>query len=110
MGEYSAARRLTILLKNGVDIKKSVDAVIDSCGVLKNLREAIFDYRHPSVAGQSWGAGDDALHLRDASFRRGVEYLERYLKLIVFASWLNALSTGELGYASFQQWYIEHLR
>jgi len=106
MGEYSAARRLTVLLKNGVDIKKSVDAVIDSCGVLKNLREAIFDYRHPSVAGQSWGAGDDALHLRDASFRRGVEYLERYLKLIVFASWLNALSTGELGYASFQQWYI----
>jgi hypothetical protein len=106
MGEYNAARRLTVLLKNGMGIKSSVDMVVDSCGALKNLREAIFDYRHPSVAGQSWGDGDDALHLRDASFRRGVEYLERYLKLIVFASWLNSRGSGALGAESFQGWYL----
>ena len=106
MGEYSAARRLTVLLKNGMEIKSSVDMVIDSCGALKNLREAIFDYRQPSVAGQSWGDGDDALHLRDASFRRGIEYLERYLKLIVFAAWLNSRGSGALGAESFQGWYL----
>lgn len=46
-GEYVGVRRFTRTLERGVEAKAEVDAVIDACGLLVNLRTAIMRYRKP---------------------------------------------------------------
>ena len=42
-----AVRRFTRILERGIDAKQTVDALIDRCGSLVNLRAAIMRYRKP---------------------------------------------------------------
>lgn len=46
-GEYVGVRRFTRTLEKGVEAKAEVDAVLDACGTLVNLRTAIMRYRKP---------------------------------------------------------------
>ena len=46
-GDYVAVRRFTRILERGIDAKQTVDALINRCGSLVNLRAAIMRYRKP---------------------------------------------------------------
>lgn len=46
-GDYIGTRRFTRTLERGPEAKAEVDAVVDACGVLINLRTAIMRYRKP---------------------------------------------------------------
>jgi len=46
-GEYVGVRKFTRTLEMGLEAKAEVDAVIDACGLLVNLRTAIVRYRKP---------------------------------------------------------------
>lgn len=46
-GDYVAVRRFVRILERGDDAKGVLDAVVDQCGSLINLRTAIMRYRKP---------------------------------------------------------------
>ena len=46
-GEYVGVRRFTRTLERGGDAKAVVDALVDRCGALLNLRTEILLYRRP---------------------------------------------------------------
>lgn len=81
-GEYPVIRSLTRVLKGGVESKRQVDKVIDTCSAMQNLREAILGYRN-SIQRQA----DEKK--REAALSLFVEYLERYYFLICFAVYIR---------------------
>ena len=70
-GNYKLIHQLLPALEHGKRAKRLVDAAIDQCAHVQNLREAIYAYK---LAG---GGGD-----------RGLNYLLRYFFLIVFTEYL----------------------
>jgi protein-tyrosine phosphatase len=104
-GNYAVIYKLQRLLYHGDESKSVSDLVIDACGKLKNLRKAVFAYRKPRKKwGHSWGKGDESLQGRHAAFKKGIEYLERYFTIIVFASWLDS-DAYHNGVGSFYEWF-----
>eukprot|EP00899_Mesostigma_viride_P028287 jgi/Mesvir1/8643/Mv02588-RA.1 len=83
-GEFSAVRRLTRTLQAGPEMKRLVDAVVDKCDEMQNLREAITDY------WQELGKPVMEDRERWPELNRAVEYLERYCMLISFAAYLHS--------------------
>lgn len=85
-GEYVGMRRFTRTLERGSEAKSEVDAVVDACGVLINLRTSIMRYRKPKSVGKFFRPEIQARH---SAFQRGSAYLERYCMLVVFAVYLQ---------------------
>lgn len=83
MDDIPIVRKITRLLENGVESREALDAVIDRCAAMQNLRKAVLHYR------KSFNQQNLEHHTRRAALSRGVEYLERYFMLIALASYLG---------------------
>lgn len=93
-GWYKSIIDLLQLLEHGVDAKKLVDSCIDSCMHIQNLRTAIYDYR------LNFGKKD----------HRSVNYLMRYMFLIIFTNFLleqPRLKSEKPGVNDFSRWIYE---
>lgn len=77
-------RKITRLFDNGVECREALDAVIDCCAALQNIRQAVLRYR--KVFNQQHIEPRE----RRVALNRGAEYLERYFMLIAFASYLGS--------------------
>lgn len=79
---YQIVNSLLRVIKNGLEIKRTVDDVIDRCGAFLNLREII-----ESEHIQSENENDESkkiLHIK-----RGISALQRYFVLLCFQAYLN---------------------
>ncbi|XP_068662565.1 uncharacterized protein [Aristolochia californica] len=77
-------RKVTRLFDNGVECREALDAVIDRCSAMQNIREAVLHYR--KVFNQQHVEP----RVRRVALNRGAEYLERYFRLIAFAAYLGS--------------------
>lgn len=77
-------RKITRLFDNGAECRKVLDAVIDRCSALQNIRQAVLQYR--KVFNQQHAEP----RVRKMALHRGAEYLERYFRLIAFAAYLGS--------------------
>ncbi|KAJ4969553.1 hypothetical protein NE237_016254 [Protea cynaroides] len=77
-------RKITRLFDNGVECREALDAIIDRCSALQNIRQAVLHYR--KVFNQQHVEP----RVRRVALNRGAEYLERYLRLIAFAAYLGS--------------------
>ncbi|ONK62990.1 uncharacterized protein A4U43_C07F10250 [Asparagus officinalis] len=77
-------RKITRLFDNGVECREVLDAIIDRCSALQNIREAVLHYR--KVFNQQHMEP----RVRRVALNRGAEYLERYVRLIAFAAYLGS--------------------
>ncbi|GLC33893.1 hypothetical protein PLESTM_000131000, partial [Pleodorina starrii] len=84
-GMYDVVRSLLRVLENGTEGKAVLDAVIDSCSQMQNLREAIGSYRSRFLK-------EMRERQRASLMAVCLEYLERYYMLIAFASYLYSPS------------------
>eukprot|EP01018_Ginkgo_biloba_P008621 Gb_04877 [translate_table: standard] len=77
-------RKITRLFDNGVECREALDAIIDCCASLQNIRQAVLKYRkvfnHQHLEPR----------VRRVALNRGAEYLERYFMLIAFAAYLGS--------------------
>lgn len=76
--------KITRLFENGAECREALDAVIDRCSALQNIRKAVLQYR--KVFNQQHVEP----RVRSAALNRGAEYLERYFRLIAFAAYLGS--------------------
>ncbi|EFN52818.1 hypothetical protein CHLNCDRAFT_26452 [Chlorella variabilis] len=84
-GKFGVIRSLLRALDGGAAAKAVLDAAIDACSAMQNLREAIASYR-----GRMFYEANDAR--RQSLLQAAVvclEYLERYFTLICFASYIS---------------------
>lgn len=76
--------KITRLFDNGVECREALDAIIDRCSALQNIRQAVLKYR--KVFNQQHVEP----RVRRVALNRGAEYLERYFRLIAFAAYLGS--------------------
>ncbi|XP_057718159.1 uncharacterized protein LOC130932763 [Arachis stenosperma] len=76
--------KITTLFENGVECREALDAIIDRCSALQNIRQAVLKYR--KVFNQQHVEP----RVRRVALNRGAEYLERYFRLIAFAAYLGS--------------------
>lgn len=76
--------KITRLFDNGLECREALDAVIDRCSALQNIRQAVLQYR--KVVNQQHVEP----RVRRVALNRGAEYLERYFRLIAFAAYLGS--------------------
>lgn len=76
--------KITRLFDNGVECREALDAIIDRCSALQNIRQAVLQYR--KVFNQQHAEP----RVRRVALNRGAEYLERYFRLIAFAAYLGS--------------------
>ncbi|MBA0708592.1 hypothetical protein Golax_023695, partial [Gossypium laxum] len=76
--------KITRLFDNGVECREVLDAIIDRCSALQNIRQAVLHYR--KVFNQQ----HIEPRVRRVALNRGAEYLERYFRLIAFAAYLGS--------------------
>jgi hypothetical protein len=84
MDDIPIVRKITRLLENGAECRQALDAVIDHCAAMQNLRQAVLHYR------RAFNQQNLEHHARRAALNRGIEYLERYMMLIAFAAYLGS--------------------
>lgn len=77
-------RKITRMFDNGVECREVLDAVIDKCSVLQNIREAVLHYRRQLKQQHV------EPRVKRFVLNRGAEYLERYLRLIAFSAYLGS--------------------
>lgn len=92
-GEYKIITKVASVLEHGKKAKRLLDAAIDRCSHVQNLRTAIYDFKLQEGGG------------------RGLNYLLRYFFLVVFAEYLVELHANngspELEGSSFVAWLNE---
>ncbi|XP_061354056.1 uncharacterized protein LOC133298743 isoform X2 [Gastrolobium bilobum] len=76
--------KITAFFDNGVECREALDAIIDRCSALQNIRQAVLQYR--KVFNQQHVEP----RVRRVALNRGAEYLERYFRLIAFAAYLGS--------------------
>ncbi|XP_071715447.1 uncharacterized protein [Rutidosis leptorrhynchoides] len=76
--------KITRFLDNGVECREALDAVIDRCSALQNIRQAVLKYR------KLFNQQHHEPRERRVALNRGAEYLERYFRLIAFAAYLGS--------------------
>lgn len=76
--------KITRFFDNGVECREALDAVIDRCSALQNIRQAVLQYR--KLFNQQHVEPRE----RRVALNRGAEYLERYFRLIAFAAYLGS--------------------
>ncbi|KAI8638964.1 inositol hexakisphosphate-domain-containing protein [Parasitella parasitica] len=82
---YQIINSLLRAIKNGLEIKHTVDDAIDKCGAFLNLREMI-----ESEHIKSEHEDDEAK--KKAHVKRGIEALHRYFVLLCFEAYLDSTS------------------
>jgi len=99
-GEYQTILRLVRLLENGVQQKETIDACIDLCSHMQNLREAIQGYVDIIRTKK-----DNARAVARAEVA-GHNYLVRYFFLIAFNSYLHEYLASDTAaeMESFKHW------
>ncbi|WIA11258.1 hypothetical protein OEZ85_011384 [Tetradesmus obliquus] len=98
-GGYVGVRRVVRLLEHGDSAKRLVDAVIDGCAQMLNLRVAIMRFRRPKHQYHNHKSEVAARHF---AYRRGSAYLERYCLLVALGAYLQAEGLGSA--TSFEAW------
>ncbi|KAF3633899.1 putative glucose-1-phosphate adenylyltransferase large subunit 2, chloroplastic-like [Capsicum annuum] len=76
--------KITRLFDNGVECREALDAIIDRCSALQNIRQAVLQYR------KLFNQQHNEPRERRVALNRGAEYLERYFRLIAFAAYLGS--------------------
>ncbi|KAI9099076.1 hypothetical protein K1719_024843 [Acacia pycnantha] len=76
--------KITALFDNGVESREALDAVIDRCSALQNIRQAVLQY------GKVFNQQHVEHRVRRVALNRGAEYLERYFRLIAFAAYIGS--------------------
>ncbi|KAD4584542.1 hypothetical protein E3N88_22143 [Mikania micrantha] len=76
--------KITSFFDNGVECREALDAVIDKCSALQNIRQAVLQYR------KLFNQQHDEPRERRVALNRGAEYLERYFRLIAFSAYLGS--------------------
>ncbi|CAO2826691.1 unnamed protein product [Amaranthus hypochondriacus] len=76
--------KITRLFENGVECREALDAVIDRCSALQNIRDAVLRYR------ELFNRQRVEPRVRRVALNRGAEYLERYFRLIAFSAYLGS--------------------
>lgn len=76
--------KITRLFDNGVECREALDAIIDRCSALQNIRQAVLQYR------KFFNQQHVEPRERRVALNRGAEYLERYFRLIAFAAYLGS--------------------
>lgn len=95
--------KITRLFDNGMECREALDAIIDRCSALQNIRQAVLQYR--KVFNQHVEP-----RVRRVALNRGAEYLERYFRLIAFAAYLGSeafdgiCGQGECRGMTFKNW------
>lgn len=100
--QYVGARRLTRELANGAGVLPWLDAAVDACSHMINLRTVVGVYR--AVSAQLYERRTEVLKLRHA-FSRDIVALARYCLLITYAAYLDrhsALPAAE--WPKFSDW------
>ncbi|CAO0803096.1 unnamed protein product [Mucor circinelloides] len=82
---YQIINSLLRVIKNGLEVKHTVDDVIDTCGAFLNLREMI-ESEHIKSDNQ-----DDEVK-KKAHIKRGIAALQRYFVLLCFEAYLDSTS------------------
>ncbi|OVA13484.1 hypothetical protein BVC80_379g10 [Macleaya cordata] len=77
-------RKITRLFDNGLECREALDAIIDRCSALQNIRRAVLQYK--KVFNQQHVEP----RVRRVALNRGAEYLERYFRLIAFSAYLGS--------------------
>lgn len=77
-------RKITRLFDNGIECREVLDAVINRCSALQNIRQAVLHYR------KKINQQHVEPRVRRLALNRGAEYLERYFKLIAFSAYLGS--------------------
>lgn len=96
--------KITRLFDNGMECREALDAIIDRCSALQNIRQAVLQYR--KVFNQQHVEP----RVRRVALNRGAEYLERYFRLIAFAAYLGSeafdgiCGQGECRGMTFKNW------
>ena len=78
---YHVINSLLRVIPRGLEVKRAVDAAIDQCGGVTNLRHVIEDAR--TAAEKATGAD------RENHITRGIHALRRYFYVILFAAYLD---------------------
>ncbi|KAI3440985.1 uncharacterized protein J3R85_003031 [Psidium guajava] len=76
--------KITRLFDNGLECREALDAIIDRCSALQNIRQAVLHYRNV------FNRQHVEPRKRRVALNRGAEYLERYFRLIAFAAYLGS--------------------
>ncbi|EMD34003.1 hypothetical protein CERSUDRAFT_117523 [Gelatoporia subvermispora B] len=96
MGSYGIILSLLGCLDNGLNTKRLVDKVIDSCDQVTNLREDIFTYRLKYSLTSTMDESE-----REMFLNKAVQALEKYFFLIAFANYVNTQDDFMQG---FSEW------
>ncbi|WVQ79454.1 hypothetical protein IAT38_001552 [Cryptococcus sp. DSM 104549] len=91
MGSYQIVLSLMSILDHGKQMKHLVDAVIDSCDAVINLRENVIEQR----IKYSVSAMEDKK--RQTHLEKALRSLEQYYDLIVFAAYVEEEDAGTTG-------------
>ncbi|WVN86977.1 uncharacterized protein L203_102152 [Cryptococcus depauperatus CBS 7841] len=91
MGNYQIVLSLLSSLDQGKPMKQLVDAIIDSCDAVINLRENVIKER----IKYSVAAMEDKK--RQIHLERALRSLEQYFDLIVFAAYVDEENAGQTG-------------
>ncbi|KAG2199112.1 hypothetical protein INT46_010520 [Mucor plumbeus] len=95
---YQIVNSLLRVIKNGLEIKHTVDNVIDKCGAFLNLREMI-----ESEHIKSEHEDDEAK--KKAHIKRAIASLQRYFVLLCFEAYLDSTSPESLNSTeTFESW------
>nr|XP_018260510.1 uncharacterized protein I303_07432 [Kwoniella dejecticola CBS 10117]OBR82668.1 hypothetical protein I303_07432 [Kwoniella dejecticola CBS 10117] len=97
MGSYQIVMSLLSSLDHGRQMKRLVDAIIDSCDAVINLRENVIEHR----IKYSVSSMDDKN--RQVYLEKALRSLEQYFDLIVFASYVEEEDAGTSG-TTFSSW------
>ncbi|WWD04103.1 hypothetical protein V865_002168 [Kwoniella europaea PYCC6329] len=97
MGSYQIVLSLLSSLDHGKQMKRLVDAVIDACDAVINLRENVIEHR----IKYSVSSMDDKN--RQVYLEKALRSLEQYFDLIVFASYVDEEDAGTTG-VTFSSW------
>jgi protein-tyrosine phosphatase len=95
-GDYSIVLALLAMLEHGVEAKRVVDAVVDDCALIMNVRNVIVDQKLRAERARAKESA--ALHTRQAVVR-----LHRYFLLIAFAGYLQEIAELN-GSTTFRRW------
>ncbi|KAK4776289.1 hypothetical protein SAY86_004977 [Trapa natans] len=95
--------KITNIFENGVQCREVLDAIIDRCSALQNIRQAVLQYR--KVFNQQHVEP----RVRQLALNCGAEYLDRYFRLMAFAAYLGSeafdgLCGQGLTKMSFKSW------
>ena len=92
---YHVINSLLRVIPRGLEVKRIVDAAVDQCGSVTNIRDAIEDARQHAERAE--GAE------RTRHIHSGVQALRRYFSLLLFQAYLDSVRPDTVLTQSFEQ-------